>query len=257
MKKKRLEDQLANNRERNLENAKKVAEAKYLNMELALKQEKGPVIEKIKKDSETLYKCLQQYQKAISRRLLRGESTNSSLRMEIKAYELLVSEECVRLNIRPPRLDGDSGDLKRRGLDRELEDPLFKLILVTEEEVFTRDPPFAPKTTQRIRLTYWVSQDENEDEEKGTFPEIKAKNVTIKSCKTNASLTFETFKISPRESFYFYWIDQKERRPEPPSGHFYVPGVFDHTEQEPDVIVLQDSQGTDICKTEVFPDLLE
>jgi len=92
---------------------------------------------------------------------------------------------------------------------------------------------------------------------KGHFPEIKAKNVTIKSQKTDASLTFEKFNISPRESFYFYWIDQKERPPQPPKGHFYVPGGFQATEQDPDVIVLQDSQGTDICQTEVFPELLE
>jgi len=113
------------------------------------------------------------YEKAITRRLLRGETTNLSLRMEIKAYELLVSEECVRLNITPPRLDGDVGDQKeaslRGRLDREIEDPLWKMILETEEEVFTKKPPFLPNTTQRIRLTYWVSQDETEDEEKGTF----------------------------------------------------------------------------------------
>jgi len=273
--KQKLEDQLTNNRARNEENARRVAEAKYQNMEAALKQEKTPIIERIKRDTETLYQCLQKYEKAITRRLLRGETTNLSLRMEIKAYELLVSEECVRLNITPPRLDGDVGDQKegssalregdekygsqnlRSRLDREIEDPLWKLILETEEEVFTKYPAFLPNTTQRIKLTYWVSQDENEDEEKGTFPEIKAKNVTIKSQKSNSSLTFENFKISPRESFYFYWIDQKERRPSPPSGHFYVPGVFNTSEQDPDVIVLQDYQGTDICQTEVFPELLE
>jgi len=89
------------------------------------------------------------------------------------------------------------------------------------------------------------------------FQSLKQKNVTIKSQKTDASLTFESFKISPHESFYFYWIDQSEKRPQPPPGHFFVPGVFHATEQEPDVIVLQDSQGSDICKTEVFPELLE
>jgi len=178
--KERLEAQIKNNQARNEENAKKVAEAKYQKMEAALRQEKTPVIEKLKRDCETLYQCLQKYQKAITRRLLRGESTNLSLRMEIKAYELLASEECIRLKITPPKLDGDTSDQKepssaRRLADREAEDPLFKLILETEEEVFTNYPPFAPNTSQRIKLTYWVSQDENEDEEKGTFPELKAK----------------------------------------------------------------------------------
>jgi len=131
-------------------------------------------------------------------------------------------------------------------LDREPEDPLWKLILETEEETFAKDPPFVPNTTQRIRLTYF--------EEKGGA-EIKAKNITIKSQKTGAALTFENFKISPRESFYFYWINQRIQAP--PPGHFYVPGLFRATEQDPDVIILQDSQGADICKTEVFPDLLD
>jgi len=148
-----------------------------------------------------------------------GGDINRSLRMEIKAYELLVKSECERLDLPLPTIDHKTGDADSK--------------VSTEFSLYTDNT----ESRRRIKLRNTSAE------------ERSLKDYVIRSKK--AFLKFPpTTTVASGKEIYIYWVSVSPS--DPKSGDHYIKGAFETPEDQVDLI---DPEGNVIYSEEVFPDL--